>query len=126
MVSDNSIVIQYSALRNYDIANELLQSKAITCSISDKQAKRIKHDWDKYGAYKFAYAEGNSRKGLSLSFTWMIINVYRSFFYGDLEKISSLYYDLTHKLLPVEFLDNEEGSVLVIFRRKSMGSDSID
>jgi hypothetical protein len=118
MVNDDSAVIPYSELRELNLKDELLKSGIITFSINDKQAKRIKHDWDKYGAYKTAYAEGNARKGLLLSFTWMMSNIRTSFAYGDLEKITGLYYELAHKILPVQFSDAANGAVFVTFRIK--------
>ena len=118
MRRDNSTVIQYSDLKDVDIINKLQQSMSITCKVSAKQAKRIKHDWGKYDNYKLAYAVGDAKRGLKLSFIWMISNIYTSFFYGHLEKITYLYYDSNLKLMPVEFLDTAEDDVSVIFRKK--------
>lgn len=118
MVDNSQIIVEYSELRNRDIANELLRSKTVTCSITEKQARRIKRDWDKYGAYKTAYYQGDSKKGLWLSFIWIVSNIYTSFAFGELEKISSLYYDYAHRLTPVEFKNAGPGNVLVTFRLK--------
>jgi len=108
--------ITLSEIQKYDLKKELSEKQELRILITHKQARRIQKDWDKYGAYKLAYARNQTRKGLFLSFFWMLRNIVTSILFGDLDRVSGIYYDYGHRLQPVEFLDTKEGSICVIFR----------
>ncbi len=60
--------IPIEIIEDYDLVSELKTREILEFVVNDKQASRLKKDWDKYGAYKLAYACGHTRKGLWLSF----------------------------------------------------------
>jgi hypothetical protein len=108
-------VVQYSDLKEIDLSRKLTKFARLTISLSPKQAKRIQNDWDKFGAYKVSYAHGKKKKGLWLSLVWIFNNIYTSLFYGDIEKVTALYYDHYKKLQPVN-ISNSDENVLVTFQ----------
>ena len=105
-------------LGNSDLPNELSQHRQLRVSINNRQAERLKIDWTRFGAYKQAYANGHRKKGLFLSFVWMISNIITSIRYGPLERVSDLYYEYSARLQPVEFAQGEGDTQVVIFRMK--------
>lgn len=115
-MSDQDEVVQFENLEGRDLASEFAGVGHISFQISQKQAKRIKHDWDKFGKYKMAYAAGESQKGLWLSLSWLISNMTTSMLYGNLELITGLYYEFADRLQPVEFVESSRDDVIVNFR----------
>lgn len=114
-------LIHFDHIDKYDLKHELLASSKLCIVVDKKQAKRFQNDCSKFDKYKIAYAENNSKKGLFLSFVWMLSNIYTSLVYGELEKVTVLYYELYPYLMPVYITTSGEGILVTFELKKTKG-----
>jgi len=122
-------IIELSDVEKQNLAKALFSGGGVQVRISNKNALTLQRAWDKYGAYKKAYHNGERKKGHGLSFLWMLQSIKTSLFNEKLEVVAAIYYRYWAQLNPVEFVNEGNNSQLVIFslrNQRSIGPDLIE